>query len=48
VVDDVFGTTDVGTGQGAAGVLTDGSIDRESALVHAVAAALAPFLSGAG
>jgi non-canonical (house-cleaning) NTP pyrophosphatase len=30
---------------GAAGVLTDGSIDRESALAHAVAGALGPFVT---
>ncbi|WP_136715788.1 DUF84 family protein [Halorientalis salina] len=45
VLDDLLGTEGVGADQGAAGVLTDGIIDRESALVHAVAAALGPFVS---
>ncbi|MFB6142113.1 MAG: DUF84 family protein [Halorientalis sp.] len=41
----VLGIEDVGTDQGAAGVLTDGVVDREAALVQAVAAAAAPFLT---
>lgn len=45
VLDDELGTTGVAKEQGAAGVFTDGIIDRESALVHAVAGALGPFVS---
>lgn len=45
VLDDVLDTSGVATGQGAAGVLTDGIVDRESGLVHAVAGALGPFVS---
>ncbi len=45
VLNDVLGTDDLGEQQGAAGVLTDGIIDRESSLVHAVAAALGPFVT---
>lgn len=45
VLDDVLDTSGVATGQGAAGVLTDGIIDRESALLHAVAGALGPFVA---
>lgn len=43
VLDDVLDTSGVATEQGAAGVLTDEIIDRESSLVHAVAGALGPF-----
>jgi len=45
VMDDRLDTSGVATGQGAAGVLTGGAIDRESALAHAVAGALGPFLT---
>jgi inosine/xanthosine triphosphatase len=45
VVDDLVGTDDVGRGQGAAGVLTDGIVDRESALEQAIAGALGPFVT---
>ncbi|MFD1586918.1 DUF84 family protein [Halorientalis brevis] len=45
VFDDLLGTDDLGEKQGAAGVLSDGIIDRESSLVHAVAAALGPFVT---
>jgi len=43
VMDDVVGESDVKRDQGAAGVLTDGIVDRESCLRHAVAGALGPF-----
>jgi len=46
VMDDVLGEEGVARDQGAAGALTAGAIDRESALAHAVAGALAPWLSG--
>jgi inosine/xanthosine triphosphatase len=46
VMDDVLGEEGVARDQGAAGALTGGAIDRESALGHAVAGALAPWLSG--
>jgi inosine/xanthosine triphosphatase len=46
VMDDVLGEEGVARDQGAAGALTAGAIDRESALRHAVAGALAPWLSG--
>lgn len=42
-IDDVFGTEDAARGQGAAGLLTDGAIDRETALTQAVACAVGPF-----
>jgi inosine/xanthosine triphosphatase len=45
VMDDLLHTDGVARGQGAAGALTDGSIDRESALAHAVAGALGPFVT---
>lgn len=45
VLDDLLGTEGVGRDQGAAGVLTDGIVDRESCLVHAVAGALGPFVT---
>ncbi|MFC7166735.1 inosine/xanthosine triphosphatase [Halospeciosus flavus] len=43
VMDDVLDTSGVAENQGAAGVLTDGIIDRESALRQALAGALGPF-----
>ena len=46
VMDDVLGTEGVAESQGAAGVLTNRIMDRESALRHAVGGALAPFVSG--
>lgn len=46
VMDDILGTAGVKEEQGAAGVLTNRIIDRESALRHAVGGALAPFVSG--
>ncbi len=45
VLDDRVGTSDVGEGAGAAGVLTGGAVDRESALSHAVAGAFGPFVT---
>ncbi|WP_458207198.1 inosine/xanthosine triphosphatase [Haladaptatus sp. NG-SE-30] len=45
VMDDVLGESDVAKKQGAAGALTDGIIDRQEALEHAVAGALAPFVT---
>lgn len=45
VMDDVLGQEGVGRDQGAAGALTGGVIDRESALAHAVAGALGPWLT---
>lgn len=45
VLDDLLGTENLGEKQGAAGVFTDGIIDRESALTQAVAAALGPFVT---
>ncbi|QLH77490.1 inosine/xanthosine triphosphatase [Halosimplex rubrum] len=46
VLDDVLGTENLKGRAGAAGVLTGGAIDRESALVHAVAGAFGPFATG--
>jgi len=46
VMDDLLGEDDVKHRQGAAGALTAGTIDRESALVHALAGSLAPFVTG--
>lgn len=46
VMDDILGTAGVAESQGAAGVLTNRIMDRESALRHAVGGALAPFVSG--
>lgn len=46
VMDDRLDTTGVATGQGAAGILTGGAIDRESALAHAVAGVIGPFTTG--
>ncbi len=45
VMDDLLGEDDVAKKQGAAGALTDGIIDRQEALEHAVAGALAPFVT---
>lgn len=45
VMDDLLDMDGVKHKMGAAGVLTDGSIDRESALAHAVAGALGPFVT---
>lgn len=45
VMDDVAGREDLGEKEGAAGVLTDGVVDRKGALVTAVAGALGPFLT---
>ncbi|WP_227375605.1 inosine/xanthosine triphosphatase [Haladaptatus halobius] len=45
VMDDVLGESDVAKKQGAAGALTDGIIDRQEALEHAVAGALALFVT---
>jgi len=46
VMDDVLGAEGVKRRAGAAGVLTDGATDRESALATAVAGALGPFVTG--
>lgn len=45
VMDDVLGEDDVAQRQGAAGALSGGVIDRESALRHALGGALGPFLT---
>ena len=45
VMDDLLGESGVARDQGAAGALTDGIIDRESALAHAVAGAMGPFVT---
>lgn len=45
VMDDLLDTTGVKHDQGAAGVLTGGIIDRESALRHALAGAIGPFVT---
>ncbi|WP_335999907.1 inosine/xanthosine triphosphatase [Halorientalis halophila] len=45
VMDDLLDTTGVAKREGAAGILTGHAIDRESALVHAVAGAAGPFLT---
>jgi inosine/xanthosine triphosphatase len=45
VMDDLLDTTGVARDRGAAGELTNGIIDRESALKHAVAGALGPFVT---
>jgi inosine/xanthosine triphosphatase len=45
VMDDLLDTSGVARDRGAAGELTDGIIDRESALEHAVAGALGPFVT---
>ncbi|MDG5775837.1 inosine/xanthosine triphosphatase [Haloarculaceae archaeon H-GB2-1] len=44
VMDDRLDTDGIAKREGAAGVLTDGIIDRESSLVHAVAGAVGPFV----
>lgn len=46
ILDDLLDAEGVATRKGAAGVLTDEIVDRESSLVHAVAGALGPFVSG--
>lgn len=45
VLDDVLDTDGIKKRAGAAGVLTGGAIDRESALTHAVACAFGPFVT---
>lgn len=45
LVDELVGQSDVARNDGAAGTLTGGIIDRESALRHAVAGALGPFVT---
>ena len=45
LMDELVGRSDVARNDGAAGTLTAGIIDRESALRHAVAGALGPFLT---
>lgn len=45
VMDDLLDTNGVKHDQGAAGVLTGGIVDRESALRHALAGALGPFVT---
>lgn len=45
VMDDVTGEEGIARGRGAAGVLTDGLTDRESALQQAIAAAFGPFVT---
>lgn len=45
VMDDVLGEAGVAERQGAIGALTAGLVDRETALVSAVAGALGPFLT---
>lgn len=45
VMDDVLGESDVAKRQGAAGALTGGSLDRQSALAAAVSGALGPFVT---
>ncbi|WP_066414570.1 DUF84 family protein [Halorubrum aethiopicum] len=45
VMDDVLDTTGVARRGGAAGALTNGSLDRDEALAAAVAGALGPFVS---
>lgn len=44
VMDDTLGTTDIAKNQGAAGVFSNGRIDRAEALSQAVAGALGPFV----
>jgi inosine/xanthosine triphosphatase len=46
VVDDLLGENGTKHGQGAAGAFSGGLIDRESALVAALAGALGPFVTG--
>jgi inosine/xanthosine triphosphatase len=45
LMDELVGRSDVARNDGAAGTLTGGIIDRESALRHAVAGALGPFVT---
>lgn len=45
VMDEEIGQSNVARNQGAAGALTGGIIDRESALRHALAGALGPFVT---
>jgi non-canonical (house-cleaning) NTP pyrophosphatase len=45
VMDDVLGESNVAKKMGAAGVLTDGIVDREKALAGALAGALGPFVT---
>ncbi|WP_266075285.1 inosine/xanthosine triphosphatase [Haladaptatus caseinilyticus] len=45
IMDDVLGESEVAKKKGAAGALTSGIIDRQEALEHAVAGALAPFVT---
>lgn len=45
VMDDVLGTTDVAKKEGAAGALSGGRIDRETALGTALAGASGPFVT---
>jgi non-canonical (house-cleaning) NTP pyrophosphatase len=45
VMDDVLGTTDVAKRDGAAGALSGGRIDRETALGTALAGAFGPFVT---
>ncbi|WP_299266401.1 inosine/xanthosine triphosphatase [Halorientalis sp.] len=45
VMDDLLDTDGVAEREGAAGVLTGKRIDRESAVVHAVASAAGPFVT---
>lgn len=46
VMDDLLDTEGVARDQGAAGVLTGGTVDRRAALRAAVAGALGPFVTG--
>jgi inosine/xanthosine triphosphatase len=45
VMDEVIGESNVARNQGAAGALTGGIVDRESALRHALAGAVGPFVT---
>ncbi|MFC7225981.1 inosine/xanthosine triphosphatase [Salinirubellus salinus] len=45
VLDEYLGTAGIKHGEGAAGVFTGGASDRTSALAHAVAGALGPFVT---
>ncbi|QDX39758.1 DUF84 family protein [Salarchaeum sp. JOR-1] len=45
VMDDVVGAENVARSEGAAGALTGDLVDRESALRHALAGALGPFVT---
>lgn len=47
IVDTLVGSEDAHEAMGAIGLLTQGLVDRQAALEQALAAALAPFLSGA-